>query len=217
MRDATRSIQTGLAGLGYDPGPLDGWFGDKTDAAARAWLEARGRASGPPVPPGVPVAPITTAMIHQGAARYPVREIIVHCSATRPEWMAGRPLAEKVAEIRRWHMQDRGWKDIGYHWIIDRPGGVMHGRPETVIGAHTADNNKNRGTLGICLIGGHGSAATDAFAAHFTVQQDLTLRQMISAISLRTAIDRVTGHNDHTAAKACPGFKVAPWFKGSPQ
>jgi hypothetical protein len=53
-------------------------------------------------------------MIHQGKARYPVTEIILHCADTRPEWMAGRPLAEKVAEIRRWHVEERGWRDIGY-------------------------------------------------------------------------------------------------------
>ena len=31
--------------------------------------------------------------------------------------MAGHPLADKVSEIRRWHVQERGWRDIGYHWI----------------------------------------------------------------------------------------------------
>jgi len=54
-------------------------------------------------------------MILQGTARYPVREIILHCSATRPEWMGNAPLSAKRAEIRRWHMQDRGWRKIGYH------------------------------------------------------------------------------------------------------
>ena len=36
-------------------------------------------------------------MIYQGKARYPVSEIILHCADTLPEWMAGRPLTEKVA------------------------------------------------------------------------------------------------------------------------
>ena len=44
-------------------------------------------------------------MIHQGTARYPVTEIILHCADTRPEWMTGHSLAEKVAKIRRWHVQ----------------------------------------------------------------------------------------------------------------
>lgn len=137
-RQPTRSIQTGLAALGYDIGKAgaDGWFGRDTRAAAQAWLDADGKpAPAPAPPPPVPARP-TSTMIYQGAAQHPVREIIVHCAATRPNWMAGRPIAEKVAEIRRWHLAN-GWKDIGYHWIIDRPGTVLAGRPETVIGAHT--------------------------------------------------------------------------------
>ncbi|MCA3738768.1 MAG: hypothetical protein IM673_12020, partial [Phenylobacterium sp.] len=67
-------------------------------------------------------------MIFQGATRYPVREIILHCSATRPEWMGNAPLSAKRAEIRRWHMQDRGWRTIGYHWLIDFDGQRAAGR-----------------------------------------------------------------------------------------
>lgn len=62
----------------------------------------------------------TTGMIYQGSARHPVREIIVHCSDTLPSWMDGRDIADQVKEIRRWHVEERGWKDIGYHWIIGR-------------------------------------------------------------------------------------------------
>lgn len=149
-------------------------------------------------------------MIYQTARRVPVDEVIVHCSATRPSWMAGRPTREKVAEIRRWHVQDNGWKDIGYHWIIDRDGTVERGRPESVAGAHTM--NMNVGTIGVCLIGGHGAAATDRFSDHFTSEQDRALRQLLQEISRRTKIAKVSGHNQY-ARKACPGFLVEPWLK----
>lgn len=42
------------------------------------------------------------------------------CRATRADWLAGRPLAE----IRTWHCA-KGWRDIGYHWVIDRDGKVL--------------------------------------------------------------------------------------------
>ena len=148
-------------------------------------------------------------MILQGAARHPVHEIILHCSATRPEWMGGAPLAAKVAEIRRWHMQDRGWRNIGYHWIIDRDGQRAPGRRETEIGAHVVGHN--RGTIGICLIGGFGADADDEFGDHFTKAQERTLRALIADIRSRTQITKVTGHNAY-AAKACPGFRVAGWY-----
>ncbi|WP_127109953.1 N-acetylmuramoyl-L-alanine amidase [Pararhodobacter zhoushanensis] len=151
-------------------------------------------------------------MIYQGRARHPVREVIVHCSATRPSWFHNRPLADKVAEIRRWHVQDRGWRDIGYHWIIDRDGAVMAGRSETEIGAHVAGHNA--GTIGVSLIGGHGSGARDAFADNFTPAQDAALRRLIEAIKGRVGGSMaLSGHNQY-ASKACPGFNVATWYAG---
>jgi len=177
-----RSIQSGLRGPGHDPGPIDGRWGTRTREALEAFLAA---ADAAPAAPATPPAAPGGAMIHQGAARYPVREVIVHCAATRPEWMAHRPLAEKRAEIRRWHTDPvskggRGWKDIGYHWLIDRDGQVIAGRTATTIGAHVADHNW--GTLGICLIGGHGATTNDRFSDHFTPAQNTALRRLIREI-----------------------------------
>jgi N-acetyl-anhydromuramyl-L-alanine amidase AmpD len=144
-------------------------------------------------------------MIFQGKARYPVTEIILHCADTRPEWMGGRPIAEKVAEIRRWHVEQRGWRDIGYHWVIDRDGAVAPGRPETEIGAHVEGHN--RGTIGICLLGGYGASADDPFEKSFTMTQAHAVIRLIGEIMAGTTIRKVSGHNDY-AAKACPGFRA---------
>ena len=149
-------------------------------------------------------------MIYQGTARYPVTEIILHCADTRPEWMAGHPLVEKVAEIRRWHVQQRGWRDIGYHWVIDRDGAVAPGRSETEIGAHVEGHN--RGTIGICLLGGYGAAADDPFESNFTTAQAAVARRLIEEIKGRAAIRKVSGHNDY-ATKACPGFRASQLLK----
>lgn len=199
-------IQTGLRDLGYPPGPVDGLFGAKTKAAVQAWILAGGIAA------TSVLAAETKAMLYQGSARYPVHEIVVHCSATRPDWMADAGLPAQFAEIRRWHMQDRGWRNIGYHWVISRDGKVMAGRPETEIGAHVVDHN--RGTIGICLIGGHGSTERDQFAQHFTTAQDVTLRQLLQGIGMRAQIRRISGHNEY-AAKACPGFTVSKWLEAA--
>lgn len=144
-------------------------------------------------------------MLYQGKARYPVTEIILHCADRRAEWMAGRPIAEKVAEIRRWHVQQRGWRDIDYHWVIDRDGAVSPGRAETEIGAHVEGHNA--GTIGICLLGGYGAKADDPFEKNFTAPQKAAALKLIGEIRGRTAIRKVSGHNDY-AAKACPGFRV---------
>ena len=70
-------------------------------------------------------------------------EIIVHCSATK-EYKD-----YDVEDIRKWH-KERGFKDIGYHFVITRDGIIQRGRPMSQFGAHCRGHNKN--SIGICLI-----------------------------------------------------------------
>lgn len=202
-------IQQGLSGLRYDPGPADDKWGPRTEKAMQACMDGRGQAvTFRPEP--VTFAP-GSPRIYQGSARYLVDEIAVHCAATLPAWMQGQSLAAKVAEITAWH-RARGWRTIGYHHVIDRDGARATGRAETEIGAGIEGHN--RGVIHICLIGGHGSASTDAFSRHFTTAQDRELRETIAEISARTTIRRVSGHNEW-AAKACPGFNVPAWLNAA--
>lgn len=145
----------------------------------------------------------------QGKAGYVIHGIIMHCSATRPDWMQGASPEDQFQEIRRWHMQDRGWRDIGYHYVIARNGKIMSGRPISEIGAHV--QGKNAGTIGICLIGGFGSDARDKFSEHFTEAQDQAARNLIAELFSKLGPVTVTGHNQY-AAKACPGFNAPAWF-----
>lgn len=148
-------------------------------------------------------------MIRQGARGYPVHEVVVHCSATRPMWMHNAPLEAKVSEIRRWHVEERGWRDIGYHRIIDRDGKIAVGRSLWEIGAHVAGHN--RGTVGICLLGGHGSSANDKFSDHFTEGQRASLEAYLRELAELTELKRLSGHNEYSA-KGCPGFNVRQEF-----
>jgi N-acetylmuramoyl-L-alanine amidase len=142
-----------------------------------------------------------------------ITEIIVHCTATRADWWAGKRTSDKVREIKRWHVQDRGWSDIGYHFLIDRDGTVAKGRDIARDGAHV--QGRNVGTIGISLFGGHGSAETDQFGQHFTPQQDAALRNLIADLRKDYGNVPVTGHNQY-AAKACPGFNVPSWLAKRP-
>ena len=140
----------------------------------------------------------------------PINEIIVHCSATRKTWMQDNTAQEKVAEIRRWHVEDNKWADIGYHFVIDRDGTVVSGRPLGRTGAHVA--GRNSGTIGICLIGGHGSTANDDPFVNFEPKQLEAAKNLIADLMAdHPGITEVSGHNQY-ANKACPGFNVPHWF-----
>lgn len=138
-------------------------------------------------------------------------EIIIHCTATRADFMPKATASDRVAEVRRWHVEDRGWKDIGYHYLIDRDGTLVVGRPLAIVGAHTQGHNT--GTVGIALFGGHGSSATDQFEDNYTPAQRAALESLVTGLKEKHGIKKVSGHNQYSS-KACPGFQVGALFGG---
>jgi len=141
-----------------------------------------------------------------------INEIIIHCTATRPNWWKSKPTKSKVNEVRRWHVEERGWSDIGYHYLIDRDGTIAEGRPVERIGAHTKGHNKS--SIGIALFGGHGGSASDAFDDNFTLEQEVALRELIEKLKGKHPdIIKVSGHNQYSS-KACPCFSVPSWVSG---
>lgn len=138
--------------------------------------------------------------------------IVVHCTATRPEWQSEQSTKAKVSEVKRWH-KDRGWSDIGYHYLIDRDGTIADGRPVERAGAHAKGYNSN--SIGIAIFGGHGGTANDEFEENFTDAQDRALRRLIAQLQMEFPnINQVVGHNDlPKVTKACPTFKVQRWIK----
>ena len=138
--------------------------------------------------------------------------IIIHCSATQTKWMASDTFEDQVSEIRRWHVEDNGWRDIGYHLLISRSGEVHEGRPLGTSGAHAKGHNDD---VGICLIGGFGSDADDVASDHFTSAQLNALFKTINTLQETHAIQdkRVISHN-RVSNKACPGFRAQKWLAG---
>lgn len=126
-----------------------------------------------------------------------ITKIIVHCSAT-PE---GRNYT--VADIDRWHKQ-RGWKGIGYHYVIYRDGSIHTGRKIEEIGTHCTGQNAD--SIGICYIGG---LATDGKTPKDTrtPAQKTALRSLINELKAKFPGVTVHGHREF-ANKACPCFDV---------
>lgn len=124
-----------------------------------------------------------------------IKEIIVHCSAT-PE---GKDYS--VDTIRKWHLQ-RGFADIGYHYIIYRDGSIHTGRNEYVIGAHCKGHNSN--SIGVCYIGGvaaDGKTPKDTR----TSEQRQSLLKLLKELKVKYPKASIHGHRDFSS-KACPSF-----------
>jgi len=81
-----------------------------------------------------------------------VTRITVHHEGWKPVYFADtRSTADRIELIRTVHTRDRGWGDIGYHYIVDREGKVWEGRPIAYQGAHVRNNNEHN--LGILVLG----------------------------------------------------------------
>lgn len=151
--------------------------------------------------------------------------IVIHCSASpNGRWVT-------AADIDVWHQQRGFHRDIearkrynpslaaiGYHFLIYTSGATVSGRSMEEIGAHVAGYNQK--SIGICMIG------TD----RFTTEQWIGLSETITSLLKKFPDARVCGHRDLSPdkngngkiepfewLKTCPGFDVAPWFKGGMQ
>ena len=142
-----------------------------------------------------------------------INEVIVHCTATRPNWNKEKSASDIVRIIRGWHTKERGWSDIGYHFVVGRDGTVVEGRP--VERTPAAQRGHNKGSIAICVLGGHGGASDDDFFDNFTKPQDEALRGLIEDLCDEYDIDDedVFGHNE-VSTKACPCFDVQRWLDG---
>ena len=144
-----------------------------------------------------------------------IDKVIIHCSAT-PE---GRDYT--VADIDRWH-RERGFNEIGYHYVVYRDGSIHEGRDVAKMGAHCKGQNAN--SIGICYIGGldaNGKAKDTR-----TEAQKRALRVLIAKLVKEYPIKEILGHRDtspdtdgdgivepHEWTKMCPCFDAKEEYK----
>ena len=131
-----------------------------------------------------------------------INRIMLHCSAT----VEGKDYS--VDTIRKWHVEGRGWSDIGYHYVIHLDGSVSQGRPLDRSGAHTKGHNKD--SVGICYIGGLDEDKNPKDTMN--PEQNAAFRMLVQSIRILFGDDiTIHGHNEF-ANKACPSFKVKEKF-----
>jgi len=122
--------------------------------------------------------------------------IVVHCADTPAKMNIG------ASEIRTWH-KERGWKDIGYHFVIRRNGEIERGRHHSHVGAHVL--GYNRVSLGICMVGRE---------TNYTDAQWKSLAYLVGRAAEYYVGAKVVGHCDLEPVKKkfCPGFDAKAWW-----
>lgn len=135
-----------------------------------------------------------------------ITHIVVHCAAT----IEGRD--HSVLELERWH-KARGFKKIGYHYVVTLKGTVYLGRPETEVGAHVEGHNAT--SIGVCYIGGLGLDAKPKDTR--TDAQKKSLRTLLTELKRRYPKAMILGHRDLSPDLNKDG-KVTPneWVKACP-
>jgi len=131
-----------------------------------------------------------------------INKLIVHCSDST---------FGNANRIRGWHINERGWSDIGYHYVIangkiykdDEVGKLIQeglvevGRPLYKAGAHCKGHNSN--SIGICMIG----------VDKFSEKQYTALIHLVKGLMIQydLTLEDVYGHYElDTNGKTCPNF-----------
>ena len=196
--EIVRQIQKALAGAGLKV-IVDGIFGAITEEAVRQFQMRHGLK-----PDGI-VGPATLAKLIPSRfkkSKRTINEIIVHCTAT-PE---GREVS--VDEIRRWHKQ-RGFSDIGYHYVVHIHGEVENGRDVDLVGAHCTGHNTH--SIGVCYVGGMDRANKNPKDTR-TLAQKAALLKLLEELKTLYPQARIYGHRDF-ANKACPSYDATMEYR----
>lgn len=144
--------------------------------------------------------------------------ITIHHTA---EPMLSSGIQASIAEVRglqQSHQQEKGWADIGYHYLVDRAGRVFEGRSLEVQGAHAGNAALNRGNIGICLLGNFHSqperGSSYSRAQFPPVSQLQGLEKLVNQLrgDFRIARKQVKGHGELKETQ-CPGGSLRVWIQ----
>lgn len=120
---------------------------------------------------------------------------------------SGASADQSVRSIQRFHMETRGWSDIGYNWLVHSvTGEIFEGRGWLVIGAHAAGHNTE--SIGVCVIGQDKAGRADNSPAALA-----SVKRLYDEACKRAGRKlTVVGHRD-IGNTDCPGDELYSWLK----
>lgn len=183
----------------------DGIFGIVTEEAVKVFQKSQGL-----VADGIVGAKTWEKILHGFTfkkSKRVIREIIVHCSATKE----GQEVT--VQDITKWH-KARGFNTIGYHYVVYLDGSIHDGRDVDLIGAHCTNHNAN--SIGVCYVGGYAKDGKTIKDTR-TDAQKAALLFLLKQLKQLYPNAKILGHRDTSPDKNGNGI-IEPfeWIKGCP-
>lgn len=131
-----------------------------------------------------------------------IKYLVVHCTAT--------PITATIEAIKNYWKNNLGWKNNGYHYIIQRNGTVVNITPESQIANGVAGYNTN--SIHMSYIGG--VDANNKPIDNRTEAQKEAMFNLIMKLHNRYPSAEIKGHRDFPkVVKACPSFDVKTWLQ----
>lgn len=105
--------------------------------------------------------------------------------------------------IRRYHTEEKGWSEIGYHFGVELVSGyyeIMAGRSLDRSGAHCKEDQMNHRAIGVCAVGNFDLAPPPE-------GQIAALRDLVQGLLFehKILVANVLGHRERATYKTCPG------------
>jgi hypothetical protein len=165
-----------------------------------------------------------------------ITNAVVHHTAGSNAYTSVAQAMQQIRNDQAYHIDGRGWCDIGYNFLVDKWGNIYEGRAGSgtapVIGVHAG--GFNTATVGISMLGDYSSitpsgATQEAVAQVIAWRLGSYYRDPASTITYTTlggensrypggttlALPNVIGHRD-VAFTACPGvggYSTLGWLR----
>jgi hypothetical protein len=121
-----------------------------------------------------------------------VNKVFIHCSDSDSIYYG-------LEEIKKDHVKNNKWDDIGYHYVITREGEIQKGRSLECI--PSAQKGHNTNSIAICVCG----------KRIFTDDSLLALVELCEEI--HNSYKRITFHGHcEVSNKTCPNFDYGGWL-----
>ena len=124
-----------------------------------------------------------------------INYIAIHCTATQPE--------TSIASIQNYWKNNLGWKNPGYHYIIDRFGNVVNLLPIELVSNGVQGYNSQ--TINMSYVGGIDKSGNPKDTR--TEAQKQSILKLLKELRVKFPKAKIQGHRDFpNVKKACPSF-----------